>query len=230
MGLWGTDTQWKMNPRLPDVTGEMPDFAADLERRAIAANLDLAAMRKQIEGIARLLGLTNATALIPEFAVGATVNRDDAEWKRGPTIGLQIPLFDQGQARIAATQSELRRAQQNYAALATEVRSAARAARQSVEATRSQAQFMKNVVLPIRTKIVDDTLLQYNAMQVGVFQLLLAQQQQITAGRQYIETLRNYWLAQTGLGQILNGRMSDAGLFASSMLNSAGMAVQTGGH
>ena len=230
MGLWGTDTQWKMNSRLPDVTGETPDFAADLERRAIAANLDLAAMRKQIEAIARLLGLTNATALIPEFAVGATVNRDDAEWKRGPTISLQIPLFDQGQARIAAAQSELRRAQQNYAGLATEVRSVARTAGQAVEATRSQAQFMKNVVLPIRTKIVDDTLLQYNAMQVGVFQLLLAQQQQITAGRQYIETLRNYWLARTGLGQILNGRMSDVGLFASSMMDTAAMAAQTGSH
>ena len=230
MGLWGTATQWKMNPRLPDVTGEMPDLAADLERRAIAANLDLAAMRKQIEAIARILGLTNATALIPEFAVGATVNRDDAEWKHGPTIGLQIPLFDQGQARIAAAQSELRRAQQNYAALATEVRSAARAAGRAVEVTRSQAQFMKNVVLPIRTKIVNDTLLQYNAMQVGVFQLLLAQQQQITAGRQYIETLRNYWLARIGLGQILNGRMSDVGLFAASMMDTASMAAQTGGH
>ena len=89
---------------------------------------------------------------------------------------------------------------------------------------------MKNVILPIRTKIVDDTLLQYNAMQVGVFQLLLAQQQQITAGRQYIETLRNYWLVRTGLGQILNGRMTDVGQFAGSMMDTAATAAQTGGH
>ena len=230
MGLWGPDTQWKMNPRLPEVTDETPDLA-DIERRAITANLDLAAQRKHIEGLAKLLGLTNTTALIPEFAVGATVNRDDGEWKRGPTIGLQIPLFDQGQARVAATQSELRRIQQNYAALATEIRSAARATAQAIEVTRAQALFMKNVVLPIRTKIVDDTLLQYNAMQVGVFQLLIAQQQQITAGRQYIETLRNYWVAWTGLGQILNGRLSDMGLPAGSMMDTAGSTgMQTGGH
>ena len=230
MGLWGTDTQWKMNPRLPEITDESPDLA-DMERRAIAANLDLAAQRKQIEGLAKLLGLTNATALIPQLDLGAAFIRDDGIYKRGPTLGLEIPLFDQGQARVAAAQSGLRRMQQNYTALATEIRSAARATAQAIEVTRAQAQFMKNVILPTRTKIVNDTLLQYNAMQVGIFQLLLAQQQQISAGRQYIETLRNYWLARTGLGQILNGRISDVGFSAGSMMDTAGLTgMQTGGH
>jgi cobalt-zinc-cadmium efflux system outer membrane protein len=230
MGLWGADTQWKINPRLPEIPNDTIALNG-LETRAIGASLDLAAARKRIESVARILGITNATALIPDLELEATVNRDDGEWKRGPTIGLQIPIFDWGQGRQAAAQSELRRARQVYTALAIEIRSAVRAAHQTMEVSRARALHVKNIILPIRTKIVNDTLLQYNAMQVGVFQLLLAQQQQIAAGRQYIDTLRDYWLTRTQLDLILSGRVADMGFSAQPMTTTSGMSeMQTGGH
>jgi len=230
MGLWGTDTQWKINPRMPEIPNDTLDLNR-LETRAIGASLDLAAARKRIESIARVLGLTNATALIPEFEVGAAFDRDDGVRKYGPTATLQIPIFDQGQARQAAAQSELRRAQQAYIALAIEIRSAVRATRQAMEVSYARALHVKNVILPLRTKIVDDTLLQYNAMQVGIFQLLLAQQQQIAAGRQYIETLRDYWLTRTQLELILSGRLADMGSSAQPITTTSGVSnMQTGGH
>ena len=230
MGLWGTDTQWKINPRMPEIPNDTLDLNR-LETRAIGASLDLAAARKRIESIARVLGLTNATALIPEFEVGAAFDRDDGVRKYGPTATLQIPIFDRGQARQAAAQSELRRAQQAYIALAIEIRSAVRATRQAMEVSYARALHVKNVILPIRTKIVDDTLLQYNAMQAGIFQLLLAQQQQIAAGRQYIETLRDYWLTRTQLELILSGRLADMGSSAQPITTTSGVSnMQTGGH
>lgn len=230
MGLWGTDTQWKINPRMPEIPNDTLDLNR-LETRAIGASLDLAAARKRIESIARVLGLTNATALIPEFEVGAAFDRDDGVRKYGPTATLQIPIFDQGQARQAAAQSDLRRAQQAYIALAIEIRSAVRATRQAMEVSYARALHVKNVILPIRTKIVDDTLLQYNAMQAGIFQLLLAQQQQIAAGRQYIETLRDYWLTRTQLELILSGRLADMGSSAQPITTTSAISnMQTGGH
>jgi hypothetical protein len=57
--------------------------------------------------------------------------------------------------------------------------------------------------------IIEQTQLQYNAMQVGIFQLLLAKREQIGAGLQFIESLRDYWLARTQFEQILNGRTTD---------------------
>ncbi|HVS26459.1 MAG TPA: TolC family protein [Burkholderiales bacterium] len=230
MGLWGTDTQWKINPRMPEIPNDTLDLNR-LETRAIGASLDLAAARKRIESIARVLGLTNATALIPEFEVGAAFDRDDGVRKYGPTATLQIPIFDQGQARQAAAQSELRRAQQAYTAFAIEIRSAVRSARQAMEVSYARALHVKNVILPLRTKIVDDTLLQYNAMQVGIFQLLLSQQQQIAAGRQYIETLRDYWLTRTQLELILSGRLADMGSSAQPITTTSSISnMQTGGH
>jgi cobalt-zinc-cadmium efflux system outer membrane protein len=44
-------------------------------------------------------------------------------------------------------------------------------------------------------------------MLTGVFQLLLARQNQIDAQRQSIEALRDYWLARTALEKAVGGRL-----------------------
>src|SRR5574341_806134 len=59
----------------------------------------------------------------------------------------------------------------------------------------------------LRERIINEAQLQYNAMQLGVFDLLRAREQQIQAAVAYIETLRDYWLARTDLGQLLSGRL-----------------------
>lgn len=205
MGLWGADTQWTIAGRLPEIPKQAMELA-DLEKRAVAASLDLALARQEIEAAARRLGLTRATALIPEIEAGVAAEREDQEWELGPKLSLPLPLLDQGQARLAGARSELRRAQGRYYALAVGVRAAVRAARERLLAARTAALHYRDVILPLRAQVLGQTQLQYNAMQVGVFQLLTAKQQQIEAGRRYIEALRDYWLARIQLEQILSGR------------------------
>ena len=118
-----------------------------------------------------------------------------------------IPLFDQGQARLGRAMAELRRAQQEYYALGVRVRATVRAVRERLQGLQDQALYYRDIVLPLRERIVNETQLQYNAMQRGVFELLRAREQQIQAAVAYIETLRDYWLARTDLGQILSGRL-----------------------
>ena len=65
----------------------------------------------------------------------------------------------------------------------------------------------QNKILPLQEKILEQVQLQYNAMQVGTPRLLLAKQQQIDAGRDYIQALYNYHVAQVKLDQILDGRL-----------------------
>jgi outer membrane protein, heavy metal efflux system len=85
-----------------------------------------------------------------------------------------------------------------------------------LESARARADRFRTTVLPLRMRIVEQTQLQYNAMQVGPFQLLVAKQQQIDAGAAYIRALRAYWLARTQLDQILNGRLPPSETTASS--------------
>lgn len=206
MGLSGTDIGWRTALRLPELPSDRTDLKA-LETRAIEASLDLAIVRQDIETMGRRLGFVEASALVPELELGAEGEREEGTWDIGPDVALPLPLFDQGQARIAAAKSEVNRLRRIYMALASEIESFARATRKRLITARRMAREYENVVLPLRARIVERTQLQYNAMQLGVFQLLASFEQQIDAGERYVETLRDYWLARNDLGQILNGRL-----------------------
>jgi cobalt-zinc-cadmium efflux system outer membrane protein len=48
-------------------------------------------------------------------------------------------------------------------------------------------------------------------MFIGVFQLLAARQQEIDAGREYIEALRGYWTARAQLERAVGGQLPGIG-------------------
>jgi cobalt-zinc-cadmium efflux system outer membrane protein len=201
--------QWRIEPRLPQIP-EAGIEAADPEARAIAASLELEAYRFDIESAAERLGLADATALIPDLEAGVVSEHEEQRWALGPRVELQIPLFDQGQARRAAARSELRRLRQAYAAAAVEIRAATRAAVDELAVARHRAQRAHTALLPLASRLTAEAQLQYNAGQIGVFELLQAKRQQIDAGVRYIEALRDYWLARIRLEQILAGRVAAA--------------------
>jgi cobalt-zinc-cadmium efflux system outer membrane protein len=89
-----------------------------------------------------------------------------------------------------------------------------------MEGFRDRALYYRDIMLPLHERIVNESQLQYNAMQLGPIQLLRAKEQQIETAVAYIEALRDYWLARGDFGQILSGRLP----------NPNGMpAAQTGG-
>ncbi len=212
MGLWGNDaTAWRVAGKLPDPPAEAFNVQ-NVERRAIAQSLDLAQARSQVEVVAGRAGLTKWSSVLSEIEVGVEAEREEGNaWQVGPSLSLEIPIFDQGQARNAAAAAELRRALQEYAAQAIELRSNARAARDRLVAAHERATYCREVLLPVRNEVLRESQLLYNAMQIGVIQLLNAKRDAIEAGSQYIEALRDYWIARANMELILAGRpMSDS--------------------
>ncbi len=118
-----------------------------------------------------------------------------------------LPFFDQGQGRRGRAAAELRRAQQEYYALAVRIRSAARAIENQTRAASDRAFYYRDILLPLHERIVNETQLQYNAMQLGVFELIRARDQQIEAAAGYVQALRDYWLARSDLEELLSGRL-----------------------
>jgi cobalt-zinc-cadmium efflux system outer membrane protein len=230
MGLWGpASASWTVAARLPDLPPDEPP-AEGLERRAVEQSLELAAAHHRVEEAARALGLSTPQGLLPEAQLGASAERDvSGGWAVGPAFTLPIPLFNQGQPARAAAGAELRRTRQQYAALAVDVRSRTRAARDALAAAREQAEYYRTVVLPLRGRILEQTQLFYNAMQVGPTQLLAAKQQQIDAGAAYVRALRAYWLARTQLDQLLAGHMPASDIDTNSELSSSTPASGRGG-
>ena len=206
LGLWGEQTAWHIDRRLPDIPAQ-PLPLEGLEKDALRQSLDLASARQRLIAAGEQLGTSRVTALLPESSLGAGAEREDGAWSVGPVLEVPIPLFDQGQARLGRAAAELRRAEQEYYALAVQIRATARALRERVQAAQDRALYYRDILLPLRERIVNETQLQYNAMQRGIFELLQAREQQIQAAVAYIDTLGDYWAARTALGQLLSGRL-----------------------
>jgi outer membrane protein, heavy metal efflux system len=207
MGTWGQMTSWTVPDRLPPLD-ERPMVFEEVQSEAIKNNLQLAATRQQIEASALRLGIARPMGLIEEIEVGVAAEREpDGEWGIGPGFSIPIPLWTQGQPAIARAQAELRRSMQQYAATAIQTRSRVRTAWADLHAARSRAEYYQAVLLPLNERIVNESQLQYNAMQIGAFQLLQAKRQQIQTAEQYIQTLQDYWLARTELEQIAAGQL-----------------------
>jgi len=206
MGVWGEGTQWNIDNRLPDVPAPPPRDEA-LESVAIERSLDLAGARERIRAAGEQLGFTKWTALLPDLGLGTRGERREGPWAVGPFLEVPLPFFDQGQGRTGRAAAELRRAQQEYYALAVRVRSAARAIDNQVRAASDRALYYRDILLPLHERIVNETQLQYNAMQVGVFELIRARDQQIEAAAGYVQALRDYWLARSDLEELLSGRL-----------------------
>lgn len=210
MGLWGPDTEWKVAHQLP----EIPDHEVPLDRlesRAMETRLDVEAARWGVDLVGRALALKKGTRYFPVgINVGVWTEREpEADHVRvtGPSLALQLPIFDTGRASIARLEAEYQRSQRLLEAMAVDARSEVREARDLMIAARDLAEYHREVLLPKRVQILDLTLRHYNMMLKGAYDLLLAKQSEVATERAYIEAWRDYWIARTELERALGERL-----------------------
>jgi outer membrane protein TolC len=207
---------------------------AALERQSLERSLDLAIIRHRFEAAAKSANLASYRGLLPELKAGVSAERGDEGWGVGPAAAIEVPLFYQGQGEKAASLAEARRQRKLYTDTAVRIRAAARATAARLRVATESARYYKEVLLPLREQIVSGTQLEYNAMHVGVFQLLQARREQIETARAYVELVREYWTLRATSEQLLAGRLprSGAGLTteAESNVAGSGTARDSGGH
>ena len=208
MGLSGRDTRWKTEVRLPEVPRAELDVK-DLESEAVRRSLDLELAKQRFAAAAKRANLSRAAGFIPEVRAGVSAERHES-WGVGPAVEVQVPLFYQGQGEVGVAEAERRQEENVYTDTAVRLRAAARVAAAELAAARDRVLYSRGVVMPLRQKVIEETQLQYNAMLVGVFQLLQAKREQIEAGATYIDQLREYWTARSNVEQLLAGRMPEA--------------------
>jgi cobalt-zinc-cadmium efflux system outer membrane protein len=208
LGVWGENTQWRISGRLSEDPGEGLD-ADSVENRAIAASLDLVEARCHMQATAQASGLRTWEGVFSTAEAGIAAKQETSgEWGVGPAAAVSIPIFDTGSARSAAAQASLREQAARYAALAVEIRSAARVFRERSTALRDRAAYVRQVLLPLRSRLVRETLQNFNAMQIGAFDVLRSRQDEAEAGREFVETLRDAWLARLDLAELLAGSLN----------------------
>lgn len=208
LGLWGQDIHWTIPERLPEVPSqEMP--LEHLENLAIAQRLDLAAVQKEIETIGHALAITRKHRGITSVEMAVNSERDtDGTWLLGPNLRLELPIFHQGQPQIARLEAQLRQKEQERDALAVGIRAEVRALRDRLLTTRNMITHYRDVIIPLRERIVELTQQQYNFMLVGAFELIMAKQNEFDAYQAYLEAIRDYWILRATLQQAVGGRLT----------------------
>ena len=211
MGAWGENTSWTIAARLPELPRNEID-GKGLEALAVSRRLDLIAAKKRIDSVTIEFGLSRYLTILPEISVGGHFEREpEGGSTTGPSLAIPLPIFDWGRAASLRGAAELRRALRDYEALAIQVRSDVRSAYGRMISARNRAEYFFREVLPVQKRVLQETQLLYNGMYVGVFHLLQAKQAQINSGRDYIDSVMDYWLARTELENAIGGAISTSG-------------------
>jgi outer membrane protein TolC len=226
MGLWGEDLAFQLPERLPELPQSVRE-GGDLETQALAQRLDVQGARRDTEALARSLGLTKVTRFVSLLEVGVLSNTETGEPRqRGWEVELGIPLFDFGGARVARAERQYMQAVNRTLEAAVEARSEVRETYSAYRTAFDLAKHYRDEIVPLRKRISEEVLLRYNGMLASVFELLADSREQVAAVNGYIESLRDYWMAESDLQMALTGRSPGSG---QAMRGAAPAAAASGG-
>ena len=124
----------------------------------------------------------------------------------GWEIGLQVPIFDWGSARVAKAETVYLQAVDRAAETAINARSEVREAYGAYRSAWDIARHQRDEIVPLRSRIAEENLLRYNGMLIGVFELLADARAQIASVNGAIGALRDFWIAQADLDMALVGK------------------------
>lgn len=229
LGLRNANTEWRVTEGFP----ELPESELDqenLERLAAAQRLDLAIARRELDVAQRQVPLSRL-AMLEETVLDVHYEREpDGARTIGPGLEFPIPIFNTGRAARTRAEAQFLRARHMLNALEAESSSRLRTARTTLAEARARAEYYRDVVVPRRTRIVELTKLEHNAMLVGIFQLLQAKQNEMQALRDSIEAQREYWSARTDLDLAVQGVATDTSFTPAADQDSGRSAGARGGH
>ena len=226
LGLWGEQTDFRLPERLPELPAAAEQLP-DVERLAMGQRLDIQAMRLDAERMARNLGLSKTTRFINVLELGLVSNKSNEEpTQRGYEISVELPLFDWSGAKVAKAEAQYRQMLNRAAETAINARSQVREAYLGYRSAHDIARHYRDQVLPLRQRIAEENILQYNGMFISTFELLADARKQILAVDGYLQAQRDFWTAKADLDMAMLGAPSMTAMAAGA----AAGADAAGGH
>ena len=156
MGAWGDATTWEIDGRMPDIPAEPLHVMASSASRSREASIS----RTPGNGSSRRASNWDSTGRRPwsRTWTSGRARRRKAErpgrWGRWSRSPFHSSIRGKRGSRRAA--AELRRAQQEYYALAVRIRATARAVQDRLAGARDRALYYRDILLPLRERIVNE--------------------------------------------------------------------------
>ena len=193
--------QWPQ--RLPDLPAA-PREAAEVTRAAAAERLDLRVASAALDASARAEGLVLPTL----FDIGLALHRESepgGERTRGTELAFAIPGIDGATLRRQGARAGTLAAAQRLEQARIDAASTLRERFFAWRTAHDLARHYRLEVVPLRQTITDESLLKYNGMLIGVFELLAEARSQVGAVIAAIEAERDFWLADAALEAAILG-------------------------
>lgn len=203
------DEAWQVDRSLP-LPGDGETALAEWQRQAASQRLDLAALRRDLDVIAEAGRLQTRWRWLPLLEVGVQGERDsDGTHLIGPSLALQLPLFNRGEGARARLQALDQQARAQLATQELTTASEVRDAFVRMQAARRRIVRYRETLLPQREDVVSQLQMQQNYMLIGQFEVLQARQQQFEGYQAYLDALRDYGLARIELARAAGAALPD---------------------
>ncbi|MBE2253372.1 MAG: TolC family protein [Myxococcus sp.] len=202
----------------------------DAETRAVTSSLELLELERRAETASRKVGLARTQGWLPHLTAGFHGERDGNLWELGAHVAVGLPVFDRAQGQRLSAQSEYDAVLARAEAKAVVIRSLTRASLNRVESASRRARHYAERLVPARQKQLDETVKQYNAMTLGVFQVLQVQRGVTESALAQVDATLDYWRARAGLDLLLAGRSTPLKMGAAPPSSAAAAMNDSGGH
>ncbi len=199
--------QFNLEERLPDLPKSLTELQP-FEKAAFEQRLDLQAIRLETDALAKQLGLTKTTRFINVLEIGPArvlEGRRGDPYKKGVELSFELPIFDWGTARVARAESIYMQSVNRAAQLAINAQSEIREAYNTYRTNYDVTKHIRDEIVPLRKKILQENQLRYNGMLISPFELFGDARAQVTSVKSYIESLREFWVADSTLQMTLIG-------------------------
>jgi cobalt-zinc-cadmium efflux system outer membrane protein len=206
-----TEGAWTLERQLPAPPASVV-VASDLTPRALDQRLDLLAAKQALAQREDMLGVTRRWRWLGEVEVGFEQEREGEDGvSQGPVLSLELPIFNQGQGATAKAQAEWIQARAELDAMTLRVHNDALLGVQALNVAREVAEQYRTTLIPAREAIVARKQEEVNYMLIGVFELILAKREEYDAYQEYLEAVRDYWVARAALRGVVGGALPDDG-------------------
>jgi outer membrane protein TolC len=168
-------------------------------------------LRAQMDALARSLGLTKATRFVNVLEVGPERILDGPRsnpYENGYEVTLQIPIFDAGTPQLRRAQAIYAQSVDRFAQAALDARSEVRTAYSRYRVAYDIASHQRDEVLPVANAVAEQDLLNYNAARISIFDLLADARARIAGVDDYIQSVRDFWIAKSEFDTALLGNSS----------------------
>jgi len=191
--------------RLPPVPEASPWTEQTVAEAARQRRLDLRLAESRWQASQADRRDTAARSVIDLEAAYRRDTSNEAPVKQGPELGIRLVSIDFGAARRQASRLEEQAALAEWQQLGINAESQLRERLADHQASLQTAQQASQVLAPVRKRLLQERLKQYNGMLIGPFELIDEARAHVASVLTALDAQRDFWLADAALVAAIDG-------------------------